>query len=85
MNNSFETIKEKTVHKTIYDQLQKKEWGTFWSWFGRIRKQRLFDMKLSAIVELSISSHSYKFQPDSSNLCLIAVLEGFRVNNFRNL
>ncbi len=30
-------------------------------------------MKLSAIVELSISSHSYKFQPDSSNFCLTMV------------
>jgi len=42
--------------------------------FWPIRKQRQFRVKLSAIVEPRVSSHSYKFQPDRPYFYLTLVL-----------
>ena len=42
--------------------------------FGPIRKYRQFHMKLSAIVGLIVSSHSYKFHLDPSNFSCTLVL-----------
>jgi hypothetical protein len=41
--------------------------GTLCGYFGPFRKQSLFRLKLSAIVEPVVTSHCYKFQPDQSN------------------